>query len=217
MKTTENTAVLTQPEIARIIDATTDWLVGDLKDLETQLASVEDGQDLPDVLADHNDRYHLLTAISLNEWDDDAGNHIYQLAATVFAHLGDHGATLHQAASIESFLAYWDNNDCTSHEELLESFGIKAEVDEASADYIGPVKVWIKWHYHSTHLPKVEDGWMRDEDNGLITFDSVEDAREEIEEIEESSRGYRSETDPRGYYLLGYGEYAAPDYTISPA
>lgn len=161
--------------------------------------------------------------IAADSWDDDCGERVYQFGDRCFVHDSASSGTtaIFEADDIRDFLAGWDYDNYGCRENLLVAFGLDAEIPEAAPTHVGPVRVWCSpKYYHSTcNAPRPH--WVTEdpEDAGspVRTFDSYDEAAAWIAETEDAARSYKSDTDPRGSYVCAHGEYAAPDYTISPA
>lgn len=189
-----------------------------------QLIGVNDGDDIPDIIdaeGDDIERYGFSwSSIASNEWTDACGEHIYEVDNGVFAHIGNHNRSIHLAESIEAFLSLWDCDNYGSPEGLLVAFGLSPDLDAVADDYSGPCKVWITYNYYMSQTNPPQNGWVRDgeyNDGPITIFASVEEAKQWISDCQEESRGYKTESNPRGCYLLSNGEACPPDFTICAA
>lgn len=206
-------SIITQDIIANILA---------LHDLSAEtldaLHNLGDGDKLPTLIDTDGDEVDdLWHEIADESWEDGASESIYQLAPGVFAHIGDYARHVYSAEDIRDFLTGWDADSYGGTEALLATFGLEPDLDEADEDHVGEVRIWCNYNYYSNHLGSPRDGWASaDGRYGFepLVFETYAEAADWIAEKQESGRGYRSASEPRGYYLLAHGEAAAPDYTI---
>lgn len=136
---------------------------------------------------------------------------IHEIADGVFVESGTGHDCFVLANRIEEVLANWDTDEYGSYEGLLVAFGVDPDIVDAPADYDGPVRVWIRYHYFSGQCNAPSDGWVVDDDDFSRSpriFPAQSAAENWIAEMEDSARGC---------YPLQHGEYAAPDYIIAAA
>ena len=155
-----------------------------------------------------------------DKWDDDCGNLVWRFG-TRFAHESEDGGLVlsqEETADPEAYFAGWDNDSYGSLEALLVSFDISPTIEEASDSDAGPFKIWCKPHYYYGTSNTPLSHWVaEDNDPYPMTFETYKEAQDWIEKTEDGARGYKSERNPHGSYLLSHGEYSSPSYTIAKA
>lgn len=184
--------------------------------------ALTNGDDMPEDLYDINGyeaNLDCISDISLNEWDDGCGEKIYQIGKHAFAHYQQthEWAGVWEAKNITDLLSKWCWDEYGSREQMFAAFGLVPPLNEATESYNGECKVWITYNYLPGTLEIPGDKWASDENHEPITFDSYSSAEAWIEQADGASRVAKSETNPRGSYLLAHGENDAPTYTICEA
>jgi hypothetical protein len=178
----------------------------------------EDAQELPYLLDEDGDELSRSGFswfdVAEESWDDNCGISIHRLAPGVFVEIGTGFDCLRLEDSPQAVLSGWDLDNYGTQEDAFVAFGLDPEITAASAEDIGPFCVWVTHHFHIGHSNPPTDGWAEDDDSETLGFDTYQEAQDWISETESSNRGYASDTNPQGFYLLSHGEYAAPDFTI---
>lgn len=185
------------------------------------LLALKNGDDMPAELYDIDGceaDYDCFSDISINQWDDDCGEMIYQFGKHAFAHYS-HGkwAGIWEAKNITEYLGSWCWDDYGSREQMFVAFGLDVDLNEATESYIGKCMVWIAHNYFPGTLGIPRDEWAIDENHEQLIFDSYSSAQDWIEQADDASRVAKSETNPRGSYLLQHGEMEPRTYTICEA
>lgn len=220
MTTNNTSSIITAAITAKINTA---WGTDLSPETTAALLALKDGDKIPDLIDEDGadlEYYGFLWGDAADKtWDDEGGERIYQLADGVFAHIGETERSVYAASDIVDFLSGWDHDSYGTYNDLLTAFGVDVDLDEADEDYDGECIIWVSYNYYSTHTNAPRDGWVREDDynQDVVTFASYAEAKGWIEKTEHESRGYKSETNPRGSYCLRHGEYASPDYTICKA
>ena len=162
--------------------------------------------------------YDCFSDISINQWDDDCGEMIYQFGKHAFAHYSQgKWAGIWEAKDITEYLGSWCWDKYGSREQMFAAFGLVPPLNEATESHKGECRVWIAYNYLPGTLRIPRDGWSLDENQEPVTFDSYSSAQNWIETADDASRVAKSETSPRGSYLLAHGETMPPTYTICKA
>lgn len=105
------------------------------------------------------------------------------------------GVSVEDTGSFNAYFAQWDEGE----DSALERFcaGDEISYDEADEDYEGEVRIFIKYNQIDPAYRK--DGWQRDQDGGVIIYDSYADADATIDHDDRHvSNGY---IDPTAYII----------------
>ncbi|MBC7979002.1 MAG: hypothetical protein H7Y36_00385 [Armatimonadetes bacterium] len=182
------------------------------------LAAIENDDYLPSVFVDAHGKeigYDILSEISLHKWANETGQYVFQLGERAFIPMDVEGWDgVFERNSIEDFIGDWDPGGATI-EDLLVSFEITPTLDIAKKGCPKNCRVWIRHHYAPGYFQAPRDTWAKDDDLELLEFASYADARKWVKKARYADYDHRSELEPKGWYVYGYGELAPKEYVIS--
>lgn len=181
------------------------------------LGAIENDDYLPSVFDDAHGKeigYDTLCEISLDKWANETGQYVFQLGERVFIPMDVEGWDgVFEYDSIEDFIGNWNSGSATI-EDLLVSFEITPTLDIAKKGCPENCRVWIRHRYAPGYFEAPRDTWAKDDDLELLEFESYADARKWVKKARYADYDYRSELEPKGWYVYGYGELAPKEYVI---
>lgn len=181
------------------------------------LGAIENDDYLPSVFDDADGKelgYDTLSVISLHKWANETGQYVFQLGERAFIPMDvPEWDGIFEHDSIEDFIGDWDPGTGTI-EDLLVSFEVTPTLDIAKKGCPDSCRVWIKHNYVPGYFQAPRDTWAKNEDAKILEFEAFAAAKKWVKKARYADYDYRTELEPKGWYVYGYGELAPKKYVI---